>query len=47
MGERKGAYRVSLKKPEGGRPLRKARCRWEDIIIVDLGEMGWGCNGLD
>jgi hypothetical protein len=28
-------------KPEGKRPLGRPRCRWEDIIIMYLQEMGW------
>ena len=46
-GERRGAYRVLLGKPEGGGPLGRTRHRWEDNIKVDLGEVGWGCHGLD
>jgi hypothetical protein len=30
--ETRGAYRVLIRKPEGNRPLRKRRRRWEDII---------------
>jgi hypothetical protein len=29
-------------KPEGKRPLGKARCRWEDNIKMDLQEVGCG-----
>ena len=32
MGERRGAYRVLVGKPEGKRPLGRPRCRWEDNI---------------
>ena len=32
MGERKGIYRVLVEKPEGKRPLRRPRHRWEDNI---------------
>jgi hypothetical protein len=32
-------------KPEGKRPLRRPRCRWEDGIRMDLGEIGLG--GVD
>ena len=32
-------------KPEGKRPLRRPRHRWEDNIKVDLQEMG--CEGMD
>jgi hypothetical protein len=42
MGERKGAYRALVGKPEGGRPLGRPRCRWEDNIKMDLREVGWG-----
>jgi len=28
-------------KPEGKRPLRKTRCRWEDNIIMYLKEIDW------
>jgi hypothetical protein len=36
MGERRGAYRVLVGKPEEKRPLRKWRHRWEYSIKVDL-----------
>jgi hypothetical protein len=32
-------------KPEGTRRLGRPRCRWEDNINMDLGEMAWG--GMD
>ena len=32
-------------KPEGKRPLGRLRCRWEDNIKMDLGEVG--CGGMD
>jgi hypothetical protein len=31
-----------VRKPEGKRPLGRPRRRWEDGIIMDLGEIGWG-----
>jgi hypothetical protein len=43
MGERRGAYRVLVGKPEGRRPLRRPRRRWEDNIKTDLREVGCGC----
>jgi hypothetical protein len=46
IGERRGVYRDLLGKPEGKRPLGIPRRLWEDNIIVDLQEMGWG-HGLD
>jgi hypothetical protein len=39
MGERRGAYRNSVGKPEGRRPLGRPRRRWEDNIKMDLGEV--------
>jgi hypothetical protein len=42
MGERKGAYRVSMGKPKGSRPLGRPRRRWEDDVKVYLREVGWG-----
>jgi hypothetical protein len=31
-------------KTEGKRPLGRPRRRWEDGIIMDVGEIGWGCG---
>jgi hypothetical protein len=45
MGERRGAYRALVEKPEGRRPLERPRRRWEDNIKMDLREVGWG--GMD
>jgi hypothetical protein len=45
MGERRGAYRALVGKPEGRRPLGRPRRRWEDTIKMDLREVGWG--GMD
>ena len=46
MGEKRGAYRVLMGKPEGRRPLGRPRCRWEVNIKIDLQKvscwsMGW------
>jgi hypothetical protein len=41
MGERRGAYRALVGKPEGRRPLERPKRRWEDIIKMDLREVGW------
>jgi hypothetical protein len=43
--EKMNAYRIFLGKPEGKRPLGRARCRWVDNIKMDLREIGW--YGLD
>jgi len=40
-----GVYRVLVGKPEGKRPLRRPRRRWEDNIKIDLQEVG--CGGMD
>ena len=45
-GERRGAYRVLMGKPEGKRPLERPGRRWEENIKVYLKELGLG-NGLD
>ena len=29
-------------KPEGNRKLGRPRHRWEDTIIMDLQDLGWG-----
>jgi hypothetical protein len=42
MGEGRNVYRVLVGKPEGKRPLERARRRWEDGIKMDLREIGWG-----
>jgi hypothetical protein len=34
MGERRGAYRVLVGKPEGEKPLRRLKCIWKDNIIM-------------
>ena len=36
MAERRGVYRVLVRKPEGKRPLGRPRHRWEDNIKMDL-----------
>jgi hypothetical protein len=42
MGERRGAYRGLVGKPEGRRPLGRPRRRWEDNIKMDLRVVEWG-----
>jgi hypothetical protein len=39
LGERRNAYNILLRKPEGKRPLGRPRRRWVDNIKVDLREM--------
>ena len=44
-GERIGAYRFLVGKPEGKRPFGRPRRRWKDNIKMDLQEVG--CGGMD
>jgi hypothetical protein len=44
MREGRGVHRVLVGKPEGKRPLRRPRRRWEDNIKMDLQEVGAGCG---
>jgi hypothetical protein len=46
IGEKRGAYRILVGRPEGRRPLGRPRRRWEDNIKIDLEELRCG-NGLD
>jgi hypothetical protein len=43
MGGGRSLYRVLVGKLEGKRPLERPRRRWEDMIKMDLREIGWGC----
>ena len=42
-GNRRGAYRFSVGRPEVRRPLRRPRGRWEDNVKMDFQDVGWGC----
>jgi hypothetical protein len=42
MGEERNVCKVFMGKQEGKRPLERSRCRWEDEIRMDLGDIGWG-----
>jgi hypothetical protein len=46
MGEKRGAYRILVGRPEGRRPLGRPRRRWDDNIKMDLQEAERG-HGLD
>ena len=45
VGERRGVDRILVGKPDGKRPLRRPRRRWEDNIKMDPQEVG--CGGTD
>jgi hypothetical protein len=47
VGERRGAYRVLVRKPEGTRTLGRPVRIWEDDIKMDLQEIRWGGCGPD
>jgi hypothetical protein len=47
MGEKRGAYRNLVGRPEGRRPLGRPRRRWEDNIKMDLQEVGWGMDWIE
>jgi hypothetical protein len=42
MRERRGAYRVLVRRPEGNRPLGRSVRKWEGNIKADLQEMSLG-----
>jgi hypothetical protein len=44
--ERREVYMVLVGKPEGKRPLRRPRHRWEDGMKMGLREIAWG-EGVD
>jgi hypothetical protein len=46
MGEKRDAYRILMWRPEGRRPLRRPRRRWEDNIEMDQ-EVGWGMDWIE
>ena len=44
MEEGRGVHKVLVGKPEGKRPLRRPKRRWEDNITMYLQEVGRGCG---
>ena len=44
VGNRRGAYKVLVGRPEGKRPTARPRRRWKNIKM-DVREKGWG--GMD
>jgi hypothetical protein len=47
MGEKRGAYRILVGRPEGRRPLGRPRHRWEDNIKVDIQDVGWDMDWIE
>jgi hypothetical protein len=47
MGEKRGAYRILVGRPEGRQPLGRPRRRWEDNIKMDVQEVGWGMDWIE
>jgi hypothetical protein len=47
MGERIGAYRVLVGKPEGRKPLERLRRRWEDNIKRIFEKWAGGINWIE
>jgi hypothetical protein len=45
MVEKRNAYRILVRKPEGKRPLGRPRRRWVDNIKMDVREIEW--DGVD
>jgi hypothetical protein len=45
MEEMTNSYKILSRRHEGKGPLRRTRRRWEDNIIMDLGEIRW--EGVD
>jgi len=41
-GNRRGAYRVLVRRREGKRPLGKPRRRWVNNVNMDLQSVRWG-----
>ena len=46
MGNKRGAYRVLVERPEGKRPTARPRRRWKNIKM-DVSRNGMGRHGLD
>jgi hypothetical protein len=42
MGDRRGAYRVLVGRPDGKRPLERPSRRWKDIIKMYLSDLRLG-----
>jgi hypothetical protein len=47
MGDKRNAYRILMRKPEGKRPLERPRRRWVNNIKMDRREVGGGVDWID
>jgi hypothetical protein len=47
MGEKRGAYRIFVGRPEGRRSLARPRRRRNDNIKMDLQEVEWGMAWIE
>jgi hypothetical protein len=47
MGEKTGAYRILVGRPEGRRPLGRPRRRWENNIKMDFKDVGRGMDWIE
>jgi len=48
IGERRGVFRLLVRKPEGKRPHERHRHRWKDDIKMDLQVVGrWGMDWVE
>jgi hypothetical protein len=47
MGEKRGAYRILVGRPEGRRTFGRPRHKWEDSNKMDLRDVGLGVDWVD
>jgi len=45
MGDRRDAYRILVRRPEGKRPIKRPKRKWKDNVKMELQVVGWG--GMD
>jgi hypothetical protein len=47
MRENRYAYRILVERPEGRRPLKRPRRRWEDNIEIELQGVAWSMDWIE
>ena len=47
IGKKRVARMILVDKPEGKKPLRRPRRRWEDNIKIDFRKVGWSMERID